>query len=128
MKRKEIKVATSHLGQPGWHRIVWGAVVAKSPWEKTPPSSQWLLQGNSQGAPPTWKCAGSPKNQLLSGQQGLKLLGLVLSSKTRHWIGKGGDKRAVEENLGTGEWCDFCFSLEQLFAAGNLIYSLYLFT
>lgn len=86
--------------------------MAESPWEKTPPSSLVAAPGEFPAVPPTWECAGSPKIELISGQQVLKLLLLVLSSKSRHWLGKGGDKRTVEENLDTGEWCDFSFSLD----------------
>lgn len=81
-----------------------------------------------QAVAPTWKCAGSPQKELLSGQQVLKLLLLVLSSKSSGGFGKGGDSRTAEENLDTGQRCDFSFSVEQLFAAGNFTDSLYLFT
>lgn len=77
---KEIQEAPSHLGQT---RIVWGAVVAKAPWERIPPSSQCGC------CRIPWGCAGSPKNELLSGLQVVKFLFLVLSSKTRQCLGKG---------------------------------------
>lgn len=89
--------------------------MAKSPREKTPPrhrSSHVAAPGEFPGCSPHLEMCRQPQNELLSGQQVLKLLLLVLSSKSRQWLGKGGDNRATDENLGTGERCDFSFSLE----------------
>lgn len=80
---------------------------------KTSPSSPVAAPGEFPGCSPHLEmCAGSPKNELLSGQQVLKLLLPVLSRKSRHWLGKGGDNRAVGQTLNMGEGCDFSFSLE----------------
>lgn len=82
---------------------------------ENPAEAPELPRGCSRRIPrlfPHLQMCRQPQNELLLSQQVLKLLLLVLSSKSRQWLGKGGDNRTMEENLDMGEQWDFSFSLQ----------------
>lgn len=77
---------------------------------ENPAEAPELPRGCSRRIPrlfPHLEMCRQPQNELLLSQQVLKLLLLVLSSKSRQWLGKGGDNRTMEENLDTGEFLFF---------------------
>lgn len=84
-----------------------------------------MLQEDSQAVPSTWKWAGSPQNEQLSGQQVLKLLLLVLSSKnqTLDWE-KGVTTEHWERIWTRGNTGISLFRWSSCLQEGILIYSL----
>lgn len=107
------------MGTELFGELWWPSLLGRKPHQ----APLWLLQEDSQAVPLSWKCAGSLKNELLSGQQVFKLLLLVLLAAK----GDTGLGKEVTAELWERIWTWGNGVMSLFHWSGNLIYSLYLF-